>query len=88
MKTQGAVGAGVDLGGVAGHDAAQSGRVGDYGAGEFGMSVEVCEPDGGFVGCGALKVVLVLVGEGEKVFAALHGLFGFDFGAEAGVAGA
>lgn len=52
------------------------------------MSVEVCEPDGGFVGCGALKVVLVLVGEGEKVFAALHGLFGFDFGAEAGVAGA
>ncbi|MFI9542860.1 hypothetical protein ACIHAR_02645 [Streptomyces sp. NPDC052016] len=73
---------------MAGQDAAQAGRVGDDGAGEPGAVVEVGEPGGCLVGGRAAQVLLVVGGEGEKVFAAPHGLFGLDLGAEAGVAGA
>ncbi|MEW2578856.1 hypothetical protein [Streptomyces syringium] len=72
---------------MAGQDAPHSGRVGDGGAGA-GALVEVGEACGGFDGGRTAQVVLVVGGEVQEVFAALHGRFGFDFGAEARVAGA
>lgn len=44
VEDAGDVGAGVDLGVVAGQDAAQAGRVGDDGTGEPGAVVKVSEP--------------------------------------------
>ncbi|MFC8824934.1 hypothetical protein ACFT9I_06190 [Streptomyces sp. NPDC057137] len=64
------VGAGVDLGVVAGQDAAQAGRVGDDGPGEAGAVVEAGEAGDGLVRGGPAQAVLVVGGQGEEVFAA------------------
>lgn len=64
----------------------QAAVIGDAGARESGSLVEVGEAGGGLGGGGARQVVLMVGGEGREVLAALNRRFGFDFGAEAGVA--
>lgn len=85
----GDVGAGIDRGVVAAHDPPQSAVVEDDGALEAGSLSEVLQAMGGFGGGRAGQVgVLVGVDNGQEMFTAGQGLFAFDLGSEAGLAGA
>ncbi|WP_332881001.1 hypothetical protein [Streptomyces sp. NBC_00564] len=85
----GDVGAGIDRGIGPVHDPAESAVVEDDGALEAGTLCEVLQSACGFGGGWTGQAgVLVGVDDGQQVLAAGEGLFAFDLGPEAGVAGA